>query len=114
MATTRNYLDFVCTQLEEIWGIDYKRMFGEYQIYVNDKPVLLVCDNTVFVKNHPALAHLLAEAPEGLPYPGAKPQKILDVENRALTAQVIEILERVDVYKRQISSMLAPDTASAA
>lgn len=50
MATTRNYLDFVCTQLEGIWGIDYKRMFGEYQIYVNDKPVLLACDNTVFVK----------------------------------------------------------------
>ena len=53
MATTRNYLDFVCTQLEGIWGIDYKRMFGEYQIYVNDKPVLLVCDNTVFVKKPP-------------------------------------------------------------
>ena len=102
MATTRSYLDFVCTQLEGIWGIDYKRMFGEYQIYVNDKPVLLVCDNTVFVKNHPALAHLLAEAPEGLPYPGAKPQKILD-ENRALTAQVLEILERVTpVSKRRV------------
>lgn len=101
MATTRNYLDFVCTQLEEIWGIDYKRMFGEYQIYVNDKPVLLVCDNTVFVKNHPALAHLLAEAPEGLPYPGAKPQKILDVEDRALTAQVLEILERVTPVSRR-------------
>lgn len=86
MATTRNYLDFACTQLEGIWGIDYKRMFGEYQIYVNDKPVLLVCDNTVFVKNHPALAQLLAEAPEGLPYPGAKPgRKFWTVENRALT-----------------------------
>lgn len=103
MATTRNYLDFACTQLEGIWGIDYKRMFGEYQIYVNDKPVLLVCDNTVFVKNHPALAQLLAEAPEGLPYPGAKPQKILDVENRALTAQVLEILECVTpVSKRRV------------
>ena len=103
MATTRNYLDFACTQLEGIWGIDYKRMFGEYQIYVNDKPVLLVCDNTVFVKNHPALAQRLAEAPEGLPYPGAKPQKILDVENRALTAQVLEILERVTpVSKRRV------------
>ena len=103
MATTRNYLDFACTQLEGIWGIDYKRMFGEYQIYVNDKPVLLVCDNTVFVKNHPALAQLLAKAPEGLPYPGAKPQKILDVENRALTAQVLEILERVTpVSKRRV------------
>ena len=69
--------------------------------YVNDRPVLLVCDNTVFVKNHPALAHLLAEAPEGLPYPGAKPQKILDVEDRALTAQVLEILERVTPVSRR-------------
>ena len=103
MATTRNYLDFVCTQLEGIRGVDYKRMFGEYQIYVNDKPVLLVCDNTVFVKNHPALAQLLSDAPEGLPYLGAKPQKILDVENRALTAQVIEILERVTpISKRRV------------
>ena len=103
MATTRNYLDFVCTQLEGIRGVDYKRMFGEYQIYVNDKPVLLVCDNAVFVKNHPALAQLLSDAPEGLPYPGAKPQKILDVENRALTAQVLEILECVSpVSKRRV------------
>ena len=44
MATTKDYLDFVCTQLEGIRGVDYKRMFGEYQIYVNDKPVLLVCE----------------------------------------------------------------------
>ena len=36
MAATKDYLDFVCTQLEGIRGVDYKRMFGEYQIYVND------------------------------------------------------------------------------
>lgn len=102
MATTKEYPDFVCTQLAEIRSVDYRRMFGEYQIYVNDRPVLLVCDNTVFVKNHPALAQLLADAPEGAPYPGAKPQKILDVENRALTEQVLEILERVTpVSKRR-------------
>lgn len=106
MATTKDYLDFVCTQLEGIRGIDYKRMFGEYQIYVNDKPVLLVCDNTVFVKNHPALARLLADAPEGLPYPGAKLQKILDVENRALTAQVIEILERVTPVSKRCAQKI--------
>ena len=102
MATTKEYLAFVCAQLEGIRGVDYKRMFGEYQIYVNDRPVLLVCDNTVFVKNHPALAQLLSDAPDGLPYPGAKPHKILDVENRALSAQVLEILERVTpVSKRR-------------
>ena len=33
---------------------------------------------------------------------GAKPQRILDVENRVLTAQVLEILERVTpVSKRR-------------
>ena len=74
MATTKDYLDFVCTQLEGIRGV---------------------------VKNHPALAHLLAEAPEGLPYPGAKPQKILDVEDRVLTAQVLEILERITPVSRR-------------
>ena len=103
MATTKDYLDFVCEQLDGIENVTYRKMFGEYMVYLNDRPVLLVCDNTVFVKNHPALAHLLAEAPEGLPYPGAKPQKILDVENRALTAQVLEILERVTpVSKRRV------------
>ena len=30
MATTKDYLDFVCTQLEGIRGVDFKRMFGEY------------------------------------------------------------------------------------
>ena len=49
-----------------------------------------------------AATALLADAPEGVPYPGAKPQKILDVENRVLTAQVLEILERVTpVSKRR-------------
>ncbi|MGN0560765.1 MAG: hypothetical protein ACI4K8_06895 [Candidatus Fimenecus sp.] len=27
-------------------------MFGEYMVYVNDKPILMVCDNTVFVKGN--------------------------------------------------------------
>ena len=101
MATTKDYLDYVLERLPEPEAARCRKMFGEYMVYLNDRPVLLVCDNTVFVKNHPALAHLLAEAPEGLPYPGAKPQKILDVEDRALTAQVLEILERVTPVSRR-------------
>ena len=53
-------------------------------------------------KKHPALAELMADAPVGLPYEGAKEHYILDVENRALAARVIEILERVTpVSKRR-------------
>lgn len=95
MATTKEYLDFVLEQLGGIPGIDYKKMFGEYLIYIGGKPALLVCDNTVFVKKLPELASLLQDAPEGLPYEGTKPHYMLDVENRALTEQVLEIVERV-------------------
>lgn len=93
MATTKEYLDFVLEQLSGLPGIDYKRMFGEYLIYRNGKPVLLVCDNTVFVKKLPELAELMQDAPEGLPYEGTKPHYMLDVENRELTETVLEIVE---------------------
>jgi DNA helicase-2/ATP-dependent DNA helicase PcrA len=33
-----------------VGAVRYKKMFGEYMVYVNEKPILLVCDNTVFVK----------------------------------------------------------------
>ena len=106
MATTKEYLDFILEQLSGIPGIDYKKMFGEYLIYRNGKPALLVCDNTVFVKKLPELATLLPDAPEGLPYEGTKPHYILDVENRELTEKVLELVERVTPFpkKRKKSS----------
>jgi TfoX/Sxy family transcriptional regulator of competence genes len=30
--------------------IIYKKMFEEYLIYINNKPVVMICDNTAFVK----------------------------------------------------------------
>ena len=50
MATTKDYIEYVCERLHGAGGLRYRKMFGEYMVYVNDKPVLLVCDNTVFVK----------------------------------------------------------------
>lgn len=50
MSTTMDYVEFVCGQIRDAWDVRYKKMFGEYMVYINDKPILLVCDNTVFVK----------------------------------------------------------------
>lgn len=58
MATSQEYIEFVCEQLVGIENVRYKKMFGEYMVYVNDKPVLLVCDNTVYVKNSPKSKNL--------------------------------------------------------
>ena len=70
-------------------------MFGEYVVYVNDKPVLLVCDNTVYVKKLTEIEELMSGAECGVPYDGAKEHYILDIENRELTEKVVEVLEQV-------------------
>lgn len=70
-------------------------MFGEYMVYVNDKPVLLVCDNTVYVKKLPEIEELMSSAECGVPYDSAKEHYILDIEDRELTAKAVEILERI-------------------
>jgi TfoX/Sxy family transcriptional regulator of competence genes len=67
-------------------------MFGEYMVYVDDKPILLVCDDTVFVKVLPAARSLLAGAERGFPYPGAKEHYILDIDNAELAQEVVEAL----------------------
>ncbi len=95
MATTQDFIEFVCEQIHGNYNIRYKKMFGEYMVYVNDKPILLVCDNTVFVKKLNEIENLLKNADVGVPYNGAKEHYILDIENNELVSDVIEILERI-------------------
>ena len=95
MATTQDYIEFVCDQVRGDWDTRYKKMFGEYMVYVNDKPVLLVCDNTVFVKPLDCVQSLLADAEMAHPYNGAKQHYILDIEDTELAKQVITELEKV-------------------
>ena len=95
MATSADYLAFVLEQLPPLWDVRSRKMFGEYMVYVNDKPVLLVCDNTVFVKIVPELAALMADAERGLPYEGAKEHYILDIDDNDLARQVVAVLEAV-------------------
>ena len=93
MATTTEYMHYVCERLDAFGAIRSKKMFGEYMVYLNDKPILSICDNTVFVKKLPAIEALMGNADCGLPYEGAKEHYILDIDDPALTAQVIAVLE---------------------
>ncbi|SDY42825.1 transcriptional regulator, partial [Eubacterium barkeri] len=75
--------------------IRYRKMFGEYMVYVEDRPVLLVCDNTVFVKILPEIGDMMQGADTGTPYKGAKVHYILDIEDRALCQAIIAILKTI-------------------
>ena len=91
MATSKEYFDFVCGQLDGIGGVTGRKLFGEYLIYIHEKPVLLVCDNTVMVKKVPELAALFSGAPEDVPYEGARPHYVLDIEDRELVRAAVEV-----------------------
>lgn len=100
MATSEEYITFVMDQLQDIDDVTCRKMFGEYMVYIHEKPVLLVCDNTVMVKKLPELLPLLQDAPEGVPYEGARPHYILDIEDPALVREVLAVAEKVTPQRR--------------
>ncbi len=72
MATSMDFLTYVSEKITVPGEKRYKKMFGEYMVYIDDKPVILICDNNVFVKILPEIAAFLKEAETGFPYDGAK------------------------------------------
>ena len=95
MSTPIEYIEFVCEQIHCDFALRYKKMFGDYVVYANDKPILLVCDSTVYVKKAGELAELLGGAECGVPYDGAKEHYVLDIEDVELVKNVVTVLERI-------------------
>ncbi len=92
MATSSEYIEFVCERIRRFGAVRSRKMFGEYMAYIDDKPALLVCDNAVFVKKLPELAGIMENAELGSPYPGAGEHYILDVEDAELLERLIPVL----------------------
>ena len=101
MATTVDFIEYVCGQIEGAGAVRYKKMFGEYMVYVDEKPILLVCGNTVFVKILPCLDELMINAEKGYPYNGAKEHYVLDIDDQELAGRVIAALLPVTTLPKQ-------------
>lgn len=67
MSTSKQYIQFVCDCLKNINGVNCRKMFGEYIVYIRERPILLVCDNCVMVKKVPELSELMRDAQEAFP-----------------------------------------------
>lgn len=77
MATQPETLAFLLDQVGALAGVRTRRMFGEYCVYIDDKPAAFVCDDQLFVKITAAGQALLPAPVLGQPYPGAKPYFML-------------------------------------
>jgi hypothetical protein len=99
MATDKDFVDYVSDQVAEAGVITSKKMFGDYMVYCDGKPALLVCDNVVYVKILPEVSALFDNyeiQPEiGVPYKGAKDHFILDCDNGGFAMEMTRLLARI-------------------
>ena len=99
MATDLNFIDHILETARLGERLTYRKLFGEYALYLDEKVVAFACDNSLFIKPSKAVASLAPELPQGPPYPAAKDYPIAD-----------ELLDDPDRLRRLIeeTAMLMP------
>jgi TfoX/Sxy family transcriptional regulator of competence genes len=95
MASDIDFVNYVIDQIKDVGIITSKKMFGEYLIYANQKPVVLICNNTAYVKMLDCVKPLLEDEEKGFPYDGAKEHYILDVDNSESLSNIVKEVEKI-------------------
>lgn len=90
MASDQAFVEFVCEQASLGGALSYKKMFGEFALYLDGKVVALVCDNQLFLKPTAEGKKMLAVVSEHSPYPGAKPHFLIgdELDDRSLLTRL--------------------------
>jgi len=93
MSSDENFVKFVAEQMEDAGVIRYRKMFGDYAVYCNEKVVALVCDDKVFIKPTQAGRAFIGEPLEATAYPGAKPSFFIEdkFEDREWFGELVRI-----------------------
>ncbi len=95
MASNPDFVNYICEQLEDLGAVRSRKMFGEYMVYLNDKPVIIICDDRPMVKMLPCLEELLRDRPAAPPYEGAKDHYLLDPDDRDTLREAARRAEEV-------------------
>ena len=88
--STQDYLEYVLELLREVDGISYKKMMGEYILYKDGIIFGGIYDNRFLVKKVNSIIDY--EFKEEIPYPGAKPMCLIDIEN---PKEIEEIINKI-------------------
>ena len=78
MATERSFVEFVAEQADLGSRLTYRKMFGEYALYLDNKVVAFACDNSLFIKPTQAVQNGYPDFPIRSPYPGGRPHPVID------------------------------------
>lgn len=80
MATDAATVEFLLGQMAGAGPVTARKMFGEYGLYLDGKMVASVNDDRLFLKDLAPVRALLAAPELAPPYPGAKPQLVIEAE----------------------------------
>lgn len=99
MASSKEYLDFILSQVESLGDVSSRKMMGEYIVYYHDKIIGGIYDNRFLVKPVPSvIKNVTGEMAE--PYSGAKQMFLIkNVENPELLCSVIQMVYD-ELYKK--------------
>lgn len=103
MPTDPGFAAFVEDQLRPL-PVRLGRMFGEYAVYLDDRVVGFICDDTLFLKpvlEGEAAARLESRTGVGKPYPTAK-------DYRAVHGDALDDRDWLQVVVREVADALPP------
>lgn len=90
MASSAEFVEYVCGQLEDTGNVRCRKMFGEYGVYMDGKFIGVICSNQLFVKITQAGEKVLPDCAKEPPYEGAKPYFLIEeLENTKLVSRFL-------------------------
>ncbi|MBD5305179.1 MAG: transcriptional regulator [Bacteroides sp.] len=92
MACSIDFIEHICSSLASLGDVRYRKMMGDYVIYLNEKCIITACDNIAYIKKLPCLREMMHDAETGCPYEGAREAYILDTLDQKLLRNLIPIL----------------------
>ena len=95
MASDEDFVKFISEQIQSADDIRYRKMFGEYAVYCNEKIVALICDNQLFVKPSNAGRTFIGNITEAPPYEGAKPSFLIEdqLDDKEWLSELVRLTE---------------------
>lgn len=110
MASSQDFVTLVCEQIRECGNVLPKKMFGEYMVYLNGRPIFLICEDILFVKVSEVTTAILGDDTEkGEPYGGAKAHYIVtEIEDGELMTKLASELEKITPLPKPKTKKVRP------
>lgn len=90
MASKIEFVQHIADQLSEAGQITYRKMFGEYGMYLDGKIFAVICDDQLYVKITEAGKKIAPDLETAPPYEGAKNYFLFEyIDNQELLVKFV-------------------------